>query len=110
MLHEGTFRVSTIDETEDGLIVTATATGISATFRFERLNSGYFYEQLGADGPFEAMETTLLYERANGATDLTMTSEVSLGVRPRTLVDWIGAWKRRGELKRALRSIAKEFA
>ena len=109
ILHEGTFTVADIEQTDRGTVVTATATGISATFRFEPLQSGYYYEQEGSEGPFESMATTLSYRRVTAGTELTMTSDVSLGIRPRVVFDRVGAWKRRGELKRALRSLASEF-
>lgn len=109
ILHEGTFTVSDIEETEDGLIVEAKATGITARFRFERLQAGFYYEQIGSEGPFESLQTTISYHASDGGTELTMTSDVSLGLRPRRLMDRIAAWKRKGELHRALRSIANEF-
>lgn len=108
ILHEGTFTVEDIAESDDGMVLTAKATGLTATFRFERLNAGYYYEQDG-EGPFEELATTISFRPVSGKTEVTMTSDVTLGLRPRFLFERIAAWKRRGELRRALRSIVTEF-
>lgn len=106
---EGTFTVVDVDERADGpVMVTAQASGIQATFAFEELENGYRYRQEGDAGPFEAMETTLTRERADGGARLTARSSVSLGLPLEPVTDRIAGWKRRGELDRLLVNLAEE--
>lgn len=109
IMNEGTFSVSDVDDSDGEIVVTATAPAITATFRFERLNNGYYYEQEGTEGPFEEMATTISFAPSDGGTTITMTSDVSLGMRPNFLFDRIAGWKRRGELRRALRNLVLEL-
>lgn len=106
---EGTFTVVDADERADGTaMVTARGGGIQATFGFEQLEDGYRYRQEGDAGPFEAMETTLTRERADGGARLTARSSVSLGLPLGMVTDRIAGWKRRGELERLLDTLAEE--
>ena len=104
--YEGSFSVLDIEERESDSLVVAGSTGLELTLRFEQYDNGIYYEQESGGGPLETMETTINWFPENGATAVTATSEVSMGVRPAALTDRIAAWKRRGELKRALRSLA----
>lgn len=110
--YEGTFAVSAVTSRDDegDWIVEATAGGLAATLRFESLGdgNGFYYEQLGDEGPLAAMETTLAWKPENGGTRVTATSSVSLGLRPAFVADRIAAWKRKGELRRALDAIAAD--
>lgn len=103
--HEGSFTVEHIEERDGETRVTAGGTGLELTFRFEPREDGYFYEQVEDDGPLETMETTLTYRAKDEGTLLTAVSTVSMGVWPRTITDRIAAWKRGGELERALESV-----
>lgn len=104
--YEGTFTVADVTEDEAEWVVTGDAGGMSATFAFERRDDGYYYTQRGSEGPFDAMETTLTYARENEGTVVTLRSSVSLGLPLAAVTDRVAAWKRRGELKRALRNLA----
>lgn len=106
--NEGTFTVSGVEESNGETVVEVEATGINASFRFEKIADGYFYEQEGAQGPFDRMETALTYRPKDHGTEVTMTSSVSLGLRPRAVFDRIGAWKRKGEMRRALENLAAD--
>lgn len=105
--YEGSFNVLDIDEREDEVIIVAGGTGLRLVLRFEELETGVFYEQDEADGqPLETMETTITYLPEDGGTNVTAVSTVSMGVRPRFITDRVAAWKRKGELKRALDALA----
>ncbi len=104
--HEGTFTVAEVTETDDAQRVTARAGGMEVTFVVEERDDGYYYAQLGDQGPFESMATTVTFARRNEGTDVTMRSTVSLGLPLSALTDRIAAWKRRGELERALDNVA----
>jgi len=106
--YEGTFTVMDVEETGDGWIVTGRGGGLlEARFVFEEREDGYVYRQEGDTGPFEKMETTIRLARRDEGVDVTARSAVSLGV-PLPLVDRVAAWKRKGELKRALSRLAAD--
>ena len=107
--YEGSFRVFDVEETEQGTLVTAGATGLEMTLRFEEGNGGWYYQQEGTDGPFEEMWTQIAIEPENEGTRVTARSGVSLGLPVRSLTDRIAAWKRRGELKRALATLEDDL-
>jgi hypothetical protein len=77
-----------------------------AEFEFEPREDGYQYRQVGANGPFEAMETTLTYAASDHGSEVTVRSAVSLGLPLAAVTDRVAAWKRRGELKRLLAGLA----
>jgi len=107
--YEGSFSVYDIEDRDDDWLVVAGATGLRLTLRFEEHDNGVFYEQEEAEGqPLDAMETTITYLPADGGTDVTAVSEVSMGLRPAFLSDRLAAWKRRGELRRALSALADD--
>lgn len=108
--YEGTFTAIDLDETDDGTVVEAQAGGglVSARFVFEERDDGYVYRQDGPTGPFEAMETALTVRPENEGVRVTMRSSVSLTL-PLPFADRVGAWKRRGELKRALSRLAVDL-
>lgn len=106
--YEGTFSVLDVEETEGGWRVSGSGGGVlGADFEFEATDDGYVYRQVGEAGPFEEMETRLSIESRDEGVEVTMQSSVSLGV-PLPLVDRIAAWKRRGELNRALKRLAAD--
>jgi hypothetical protein len=106
--YEGTFNVMDVEETGTGWLVTGSGGGIlGAEFEFEATEDGYVYRQVGEAGPFEEMETRLSIEPRDEGVQVTLQSSVSLGV-PLPLVDRIAAWKRRGELNRALKRLAAD--
>lgn len=106
--YEGTFSVLDVEETDAGRVVTGRGGGvIEARFSFEEREDGYAYRQEGEAGPFEEMETRLSLARRDEGVEVTATSSVSLGV-PLPLVDRVAAWKRKGELERALARLAAD--
>lgn len=107
--YEGTFTAVDVDEGEDETVVVARAGGglVEARFVFEEREDGYVYRQDGKTGPFEAMRTELTVEPAVGGMRVTMRSSVSLAL-PLPFADRVAAWKRRGELKRALDRLATD--
>lgn len=107
--YEGTFSVVDVEETGEGQVVTGHAGGrlIEARFVFQPREDGYVYRQEGSSGPFEEMETRIRLERRDEGVDVTMRSSVGLGLRL-PFVDRVAAWKRRGELKRALSRLAAD--
>ena len=108
---EGTFDVRSVNETDDGWLVEASATGIQAEFAVRRFEDGdvegYVYEQVDERGPFASMETRLSLSQAAGGATVTAESTVDLGLPFRTVTDRIAAWKRHGELERALDHLAE---
>ena len=107
--YEGTFTVVDVEETDDGWTVTGQGGGlIEARFEFKAREDGYVYRQAGDAGPFDGMETRIELARRNEGVEVTARSSVSLGV-PLPLVDRVAAWKRKGELNRALSRLAADL-
>lgn len=105
--YEGSFSVLDIEQRDDDWRVVAGGTGLQLVLRFEVYDNGLYYEQEDAEGqPLETMKTTVTYVAADRETEVTAVSEVSMGIPPATLTDRLAAWKRKGELKRALEALA----
>lgn len=107
--YEGSFRVLEVDEREDATFVTAGARGIGVSLRFEPRDDGLYYEQQDDAGPFDEMWTELSWANENEGTRVTAQSGVSLGLPLRSVTDRVAAWKRRGELERALDRLATDL-
>ncbi|GAB3691050.1 hypothetical protein GCM10028857_28030 [Salinarchaeum chitinilyticum] len=106
--HEGSFQVRHVEERDGDVYVVAGGTGLELSFRFELREDGIFYEQVEDEGaPLETMETELAWRSENEGTRIDATSTVSMGVWPHSISDRIAGWKRRGELRRALGSVAE---
>lgn len=105
--YEGTFTVREVAETDAGWTVTAGAPGMSVTFAFEAREDGYAYRAIDEVGPFEALETVLSVRPSGTGAEVTMRSTVSLRL-PLPFADRVAAWKRRGELRRALSRLADD--
>jgi len=106
--YEGSFAVQEVEERPDGWLVRAGSRGLELSIRFESLTDGFYYEFEGERAPIETMETTLRRRPENEGTRLTAVSDVEMGIRPATVTDRIAAWKRRGELERALEALAAD--
>lgn len=104
---EGTFGVVGTEETDDGQRVTARGGGVEAVFVFQIGEGRIDYRQVGEQGPFESMETTLTYTAQDHGSEVTARSTVSLGLPVTAITDRIAAWKRRGELDRLLDELAE---
>lgn len=102
---EGTFRVVDVVDEADGRRVVARGGGMEVTYRFEETDDGYVYEALDEVGPFEALTTRLVVAPEDEGSRVTMESTVSLSLPIPAVSDRVAAWKRRGELRRALRAI-----
>jgi len=107
--YEGSFDVREVEADEDGTVVTASARGVGVTLRFTDRDDGVRYEQVGDAGPFDAMWTDVSWAPENEGTRVTATSGVSLGLPFAVVWDRVGAWKRRGELQRALDALAADL-
>lgn len=105
--YEGTLDVLDSETRGGETFVTAGASGVGVTLRFESGADGLRYEQVGDAGPFEEMWTALSWEPDDEGTRVTARSGVALGL-PFGLTDRIAAWKRRGELERALDNLAAD--
>lgn len=104
--YEGSFSVVELERRESDVLVVVTGRGLTFTLRAEPLDAGLYYEQYEGGGPLDSMATTIRYEPTDGGTLVNATSEVSMGVPPAIVTDRIAAWKRKGELKRALAQFA----
>jgi hypothetical protein len=107
--YEGSFRVLDVEEADEETVVTAGASGVGVTLRFEDRDGGLRYAQVGDAGPFEAMWTEVAWEPKNEGSRIRATSGVDLGLPLALVTDRVAAWKRRGELKRALRNLAADL-
>jgi hypothetical protein len=108
--YEGSFAVRDVREAEDGAtLVRAGGGGLAFTLRFEERPDGLRYTQATDAGPFAAMETDATVTPAVDGSTVRLRSAVSLGLPPAALVDRIAAWKRRGELERALDRLAADL-
>jgi hypothetical protein len=115
--YEGSFSVDSIERIEEdgqegtaggeATLVTVSGPGIAFTLRFEPLDRGYYYTQAGEAGPFEAMETWLTVDPEDEGSRVTVRSAVSIGL-PLPLSDRLAAWKRNGEVERALDRLAAD--
>jgi hypothetical protein len=103
---EDTFSVREIHDLDDGTLVTVGGGGLQLSLRFEPREDGLYYTQEGQEGPFDRMETWLTLAPENEGSRLTARSRVSLGLPLAAITDRIAAWKRRGELDRALANLA----
>lgn len=103
--YEGTFAVDEVVESDGGWTVTARATGMAVTFAFDPREDGYGYRAVDEVGPFETHETELSVRPSGTGAEVTMRSTVSLRL-PLPFADRVAAWKRRGELRRALDRLA----
>lgn len=99
---EGSFSIR--DVGDDGGRITVGGYGLELVFEFTELEDGIEYDQV--EGPLETLQTTLAYESENEGTRVTARSKVAVG-GPGVL-DRVAAWKRRGELRRALDGIVRE--
>lgn len=94
---------------EETTLVTVTGPGVGFRLRFERRSDGYRYAVDGDEdvpGPFDHLETWLTVEPEDEGSRVTLRSAVSLNA-PVPFADRIAAWKRRGELRRALDGLAE---
>lgn len=107
---EESFAVREVHEVDDATLVTAAGGGLQLSLRFESREDGLYYTQEGEEGPFAVMETWLSLAPENEGTRVTARSRVSLGLPLVGLTDRIAAWKRRGELERALANLADAVA
>ncbi|WP_135807160.1 SRPBCC family protein [Halorussus marinus] len=107
--YEGSFDVRGVEETDDGWTVTAGARGLTMHLDFEEREDGLAYRQRGDGGPFDAMETTVSVEPEDEGSRVRMRSRVSLGLPLSAVTDRVAAWKRRGELRRALDALAADL-
>ena len=109
--YEGTFAVEDVTETDEGWVVETRPAGrlLALRFVFEAREDGFEYrpEGEGQAGPFTELETGITFEPEGGGTRVTIRSSVGLRL-PLPFADRIAAWKRRGELNRALSRIAAE--
>ncbi|ELY40458.1 SRPBCC family protein [Natronorubrum tibetense] len=105
---EGSFTVETIDEQGNATVVVASGPGMQLPLRFEERDESIYYTQEGEQGPFSHMETWIDLEDVPSGTRVTIRSSVSLAA-PIPFGDRLAAWKRKGELKRALDALVEEF-
>lgn len=105
--YEGSFDVLDTEEREDGTYVTAGTRTVGMVLRFVERESGWRYEQQDDAGPFDEMWTEVAVEPEDEGSRVTATSGVTLGLPVSALSDRIAAWKRRGELDRALSALAE---
>ncbi|MUV58625.1 SRPBCC family protein [Halogeometricum sp. CBA1124] len=106
--YEGSFDVREVHDEGAETVVVVGARGVEFALRFRTHEDGLRYEQAGEAGPFDAMETTVTVEPADGGVTVTARSAVSLGLPLASLTDRVAAWKRRGELERALDALAAD--
>ncbi len=104
---EGTFDVSDVEETPDGWTVTGHRRGLGVPFAFSEIEDGFRYEALGDHGPFREFEAEITYAPENHGTQLGAWSRVEVNFPVQVVADRIAGWKRRGELERALRNLAR---
>lgn len=103
---EGSFEVLDVESLDGATRVTAGGGGVVMALRFEPRADGLYYEQADEAGPFDAMWTRIEWAREDEGSRVTATSGVSLGLPLSGLTDRVAAWKRRGELRRALAALA----
>ena len=103
--YEGSFSIFDVDERDGETRVVAGGSGLELTLRFEAREDGFYYEQVSGEG--QPLETMLTYAPKDEGTTVVAESRVSMGLRPAFLTDRVAAWKRKGELRRALDALAE---
>ena len=106
---EGTFDVVGSREEDGQTVVVASAPGVTVLLRFEERENGLAYTAEGEVGPFDHLATDVEVEPEKNGSRVTMRSTVSLNL-PLPFADRIAAWKRRGELRRALDELVESVA
>ena len=109
--YEGSFEVLGTHADGDATVVRAGGGGMEVAFRFEPREDGYHYTQAGGAGPFDAMETWVTVDPADDdrRARVAFRSTVSLGLPLPAVTDRVAAWKRRGELRRALDALEADL-
>lgn len=102
---EGSFDVRDVEETDDGTRVRVGGYGLELVFEFVEPESENAIEYVLVAGPLERLETTVAWAPENQGTRLTARSAVAVGGP--AVLDRLAAWKRRGELRRALAAVAE---
>ncbi|SHH10645.1 polyketide cyclase [Halobaculum gomorrense] len=105
--YEGSFRARTAREDGDATVVTVAGGGLEFDLRVTETADGWRYEQVGDEGPFDAMDTEVTLEASDEGSRVRAVSRVSLGL-PVPLADRVAGWKRRGELRRLLDAVAAD--
>lgn len=109
--YEGTFEPVDVTEQDDGsTVVTATARGLQARFVFEPHPDGIRYVQQGEQGPFDVMETEWIHHPQDEGVRVVARSTVSLGLPLESVTDRVAAWKRKGELDRAIDALVDDVS
>ncbi len=104
---EGTFDVAGSREEEGETVIVASAPGVTVLLRFQQRENGLAYTADGEVGPFDRLETEVAVDPERNGSRITMRSTVSLNL-PLPFADRIAAWKRRGELQRALEELVAD--
>lgn len=107
--YEGSFEVLDITTVDDATVVEAGDRGLRMALRFEPREDGIYYEQKREEGPFEEMWTHLQWTNEDDGSRVTARSGVSLRLPLSLVSDRVAAWKRRGELRRALGRLADDI-
>lgn len=99
---EGSFDVHDVTETPAGTRVAVGAYGLSLVLLFVERPDGVDYEQV--EGPLDTLRTAVTRTAEDEGTRLVARSSVAVGGP--AVLDRVAAWKRRGELRRALDAVA----
>lgn len=100
----GTYRVQSVDETADGAVVTAETDELETVIEFTGAESGYVYRQVGDQGPFTEMYSSV--SLAGGEpVEVTARTCFTFGLPLARLTDWIAAGERRTELRRLVAGV-----
>lgn len=83
--------------------------GIEFTLRFTELENGWYYTKVGEAAPIDHLETWITVEPEDEGSRVTMRSTVAVGLSI-PFIDRIAGWKRRGEMKRALKTLAADVS
>lgn len=100
---EGSFDVRGVEDTDTGTRVRVGGYGLELVFAFTDRPDAVEYTLVA--GPLERLETTVAWAPENEGTRLTARSAVAVGGP--AVLDRLAAWKRRGELRRALAALAE---
>jgi hypothetical protein len=106
---EGSFQIREVaeagDEDASYTRVIVGGYGIELVFEFEERESGIEYRQV--EGPLQTLRTTITYAPEDEGTRIAARSDVTVGGP--SILDRVGGWKRRGELRRALDTLVADL-
>jgi hypothetical protein len=102
--YAGTYEVRAVEETGDAVVVTAGTDELAIDLEFTQTESAYVYRQIGDQGPFAEMYTSVSLA-GDEPIEVTARTCFTFGLPLPRLTDWFAASERRVELRRLVAGV-----